>query len=46
MSDIDVSSDDETSSQKLINDQREYKLAGYESLVEKTRDIPLEKVCL
>jgi len=44
LSDIDVSSDDETSSQKLINDQREYKLAGYESLVEKTRDIPLEKV--
>ena len=44
ISDIDISSDDETSTQKLIADERGNKLALYEGLVDKTRDIPLEKV--
>jgi len=44
ISDIDFSSDDETSSQKLIADERGHSYAAYESLVERTRDIPLEKV--
>ena len=44
ISDIDFSSDDETSSQKFISDERGHSFATYESLVAKTRDIPLEKV--
>jgi len=44
ISDIELSSDDETSTQKLVSNERGNKLALYESLVEKTRDIPLEKV--
>jgi len=44
ISDIDISSDEETSSQKFVDNERENSLAVYESLVEITRDIPLEKV--
>lgn len=44
ISDIDISSDDETSTQKLVADERGNKLALYEKLVDRTRDIPLEKV--
>ena len=45
ISDIDISSDEEdSSSQKFVDNERENSLAVYESLVEITRDIPLEKV--
>ena len=43
-SDVEFSSDDETTSQKLMEDERENSIAVYEHLVQKTRDIPLEKV--
>ena len=47
ISDIDISSDEEdSSSQKFVDNERENSLAVYESLVEITRDIPLEKVRL
>ena len=37
----DFSSDDETSSLKLISDERGHSFAAYESLVEKTREMVL-----
>ena len=44
LSDVEDFSDEGSTSEKLVETERRHCVAVYESLVEKTRDIPLEKV--
>ena len=44
LSDVEDFSDEGSTSEKLVEAERRHCITVYESLVEKTRDIPLEKV--